>query len=282
MKLAFSSLCAPEWDFHALAGKAKALGYDGVELRGFLDETILTRSNPFLSDPEKVRDLFRAAGVEVPCISTSVSFGNDASRDGRAAENLKRAIEFAAGMRCPRVKIADAQVKAGQVRGQAAALMGQWLLPLADHAAVRGVRIVIENLLSFRNARELWLLLESIQHPTVGACWDVFNAALIGEVPAVSVPTLNSRIEYVHVKDATFGPLGASLCKLGDGHVRIGDLLNRLKGIGYDGWLCLDWEKAYLPQLTETPEEMLPDALAKLREWIKPQIEEVMPEEASA
>ena len=148
--------------------------------------------------------------------------------------------------------------------------MARWMLPLADAAADRGVLIVIENLLSFRNAKELWLVLEMINHPAVAACWDVLNAALIGEVPSVSVPTLNSRIQYVQVKDASLGPLGATYTKLGEGNVKLQDLLRRLMGIGYEGWVCFEWEKAWLPNLAGEPEDMLPDAVRKLREWTRP------------
>jgi sugar phosphate isomerase/epimerase len=75
------------------------------------------------------------------------------------------------------------------------------------------------------------------------------------------------------VKDATLGPLGASYCKLGEGDVPVQKFLTRLRGIGYDGWVTIEWEKAWLPNIAE-PEEILPDSIKKLREWTKPQIEE--------
>jgi len=133
--------------------------------------------------------------------------------------------------------------------------------------------IVIENALSFRFAKEMWGILDRLSHPSIAACWDVFNAALVGETPAVSVPTLNNRIQYTQVKDAKLGPLGASYCKLGEGDVQVKNFLTRLRGIGYTGWVTLDWEKAWLPGIAE-PEEILPDTIAKLKEWTKPQLEE--------
>ena len=42
-----------------------------------------------------------------------------------------------------------------------------------------------------------------------------------------------------------------------------------MRGIGYTGWVSLEWEKAWLPGLAE-PEEILPDSIKKLREWTKP------------
>jgi sugar phosphate isomerase/epimerase len=115
----------------------------------------------------------------------------------------------------------------------------------------------------------MWLILDRLSHPSIACCWDVFNAAMIGESPWTSVPFLNSRIQYVQVKDAKLGPLGANFCKLGEGDVQVQTLLTRLRGIGYTGWISVEWEKAWLPGIAE-PEEILPDSITKLREWTKP------------
>jgi fatty-acyl-CoA synthase len=112
----------------------------------------------------------------------------------------------------------------------------------------------------------MWGILDRIQHPAIACCWDVFNATVIGELPAVSVPVLNSKIQYVQVKDAAIGALGATYCKLGEGQVPLEKLMIRLRGIGYGGWVTFEWEKAWLPGLAE-PEDVFPDAIAKLKAW---------------
>jgi fatty-acyl-CoA synthase len=144
--------------------------------------------------------------------------------------------------------------------------LGDWLLPLGDYAAQHDVTIVIENALSFRAAKEMWSILDRLNHPSIACCWDVFNAALIGESPFLSVPVLNSKIQYTQVKDAKLGPLGATYCKLGEGDVAVQKFVTRLMGVGYAGYVTVEWEKAWLPGLAE-PEEILPDSIAKLRSW---------------
>jgi hypothetical protein len=84
------------------------------------------------------------------------------------------------------------------------------------------------------------------------------------------VPTLNTKIQYTQVKDAAIGPLGANYTRLGDGTVPVQKFIIRLKGIGYQSWVSFEWEKAWLPGIAE-PEQVLPDAIKKLREWSKPQ-----------
>lgn len=266
MKFAFSTVSCPKWDFETIASRAREYGYQGVEIRGFLNETLMTAANVFLSDPRKVRGIFESAGVQIACLSSSVLKTGKRKEDERQAAYLREYIDTAAKLDCPLVKVFDVEVRPGQSRDGAGLALGDWLLPHADHAASRGVTIVIENALSFRAAKEMWTILDRLQHPNVACCWDVFNAALIGESPYFSVPVLNSKIQYTQVKDAKLGSLGATYCKLGEGDVPVRKFVTRLRGIGYDGYVTLEWEKAWLPALAE-PEEILPDSVAKLKEW---------------
>jgi sugar phosphate isomerase/epimerase len=273
IKLAFSTVACPKWDFDTIAAKAKEYGYHGVEIRGFLNESILTASNVFLTDPAKLKSLFNYHGIEIACLASSIAMTGNKRRDKRLAEDCKRFIDTAAQLDCKLVKIFDTEVHPGQSRASAGIAFGNWLLPLGDYAAQRDISIVVENTLSFRSAKELWLILDRISHPSVGVCWDLFNAVQIGEPPSVSVPVLNSKIQYVQVQDATIGALGATYCKLGEGEVPVEKFIRRLLGIGYDGWITFEWEKAWLPNIAE-PEEVLPDAAKKLENWINPPEEE--------
>lgn len=266
MKFAFSTVGCPKWDFETIVARAREYGYDGVEVRGFLNESILTAANPFLTDPAKLRRTFENAGVEICCLASSIAMTQKRKRDEALAGDLRSFIDTADALGCPLVKVFDAQVRPGQTRSGAGVELGDWLMPLGDYAAERGVMIVIENALSFRAAKEMWSILDRLQHPSISCCWDVFNAALIGEKPAVSVPTLNSKIQYVQVKDAKLGALGATHCKLGEGDVQVEKMIIRMRGIGYSGFVTFEWEKAWLPGLAE-PEEVFPEAVTKLREW---------------
>jgi len=266
MRFAFSTVSCPKWDFDTIVARAKEYGYEGVEVRGFLNEAILTASNPFLTDPRKLRDLFDDNDLDICCLASSIAMTQNKKRDAQAAADLRQFIDTAAALHCPLVKVFDTQVRPGQDRPSAGVALGNWILPLADYAAEREVVIVIENALSFRAAKEMWTILDRLQHPSVACCWDVFNAAMVGESPYTSVPTLNSKIAYTQVKDAKLGQLGATYTKLGEGDVRIERFMTRLRGIGYKGWVTVEWEKAWLPNIAE-PEEILPDAIKKLREW---------------
>ena len=274
MKFAFSTVSCPTWDFDTIVARAREYGYDGVEIRGFLNERIPTTANVFAEDLGRLRSAFEASGVGVACLASSIAMEQAGpawrvwKRGGnqRRAAELRTYIDTARRLGCPLVKIFDTQVRPGQSRASAGVALGDWLLPLADYAAERDVVILIENALSFRASKEMWTILDRLQHPSIACCWDVFNAALIGESPYFSVPVLNSKIAYTQVKDARLGALGATYCKLGEGDVPVEKFITRLRGVGYTGYVTVEWEKAWLPGLAE-PEDVLPDAAQKLRKW---------------
>jgi sugar phosphate isomerase/epimerase len=274
MKFAFSALCCPGWDLATMASRAKQYGFDGVELI----------AEGLGRDPAGVRDRFSEAGVAIACLASAAAMSGNAGQDHALAEDVKRYIDLAAQVGCRLVKVRDTDARRGRNRATAAVELGEWLAALADHAAGQGVTLVVENALSFRTARELWMVLEQAGHPGVGACWSVFNAATAlpaGELPSTSVPVLNSRIHYVQVRDAKLTPQGLAHCRLGEGDVPVRLLLTRLRGIGYRGYVTLEWEKASLFGLPE-PEELLPESLARLCDWVKPPVTEAKPKKAEA
>src|SRR4051812_4977632 len=105
MKFAFSTVSCPTWDFETVAARAREYGYHGVEIRGFLNESILTAANVFLSDPRKVRDLFNAAGLDVCCLSSSILMTGVKRRDARQVADLRSYIDTAVAIGCPLVKV---------------------------------------------------------------------------------------------------------------------------------------------------------------------------------
>src|SRR5262249_35911634 len=152
-------------------------------IRGFLNESILTASNVFLTDPKKLRSLFNFAGVKIACLASSIAMIGKKSADAQLADDCRRFIDAAAAIGCELVKVFDTAVKPGQNRSSAGIALGDWLMPLGDYAAERRVCLVVENALSFKASKELWMVLERISHPSIACAWDVFNAALIGESP---------------------------------------------------------------------------------------------------
>src|SRR4051812_31320890 len=111
MRFAFSTVSCPTWNFETIAARAKEYGYDGVEIRGFLNESLLTASNLFLTDPAKIRATFDAAGVEIACLASSVAMTFDGKKNNALAGDLRTYIDTAAKLGCRIVKIFDTQIR---------------------------------------------------------------------------------------------------------------------------------------------------------------------------
>lgn len=250
MKFAFSSSASPSSDPATLAARAQQLGYDGVELKPVIDA-------------EQAKDAFAETGVAIAALATSAAYSGDKGKDEQVAAEIRKAIESARAMNCPLVKMLDAAPRR-MPPGQIAPAMAAWLAPLAEYAAQRGVRLAVANALFFRTARDMWLLMEQVNDPAMGVCWDALSAALSGETPAISVPTLGNRIQCVQVRDAVLKSGVARLCRPGEGDVRLADLFRRLQGIGYRGWVTVGGEIA---AGEADPADALAQSLALLKKW---------------
>src|SRR4051794_9110314 len=115
MKFAFSTVSCPAWDFDTIIARAKEYGYDGVEIRAFSGESILTAANVFLSDPQKVRAMFAEAGLSICCLASSIAMTQDKKRDVQLAGDLRMHIDLAQKIDCPVVKIFDTEAKPGSL-----------------------------------------------------------------------------------------------------------------------------------------------------------------------
>src|SRR6476659_7387087 len=113
MKIAFSTVSCPKWDFETITARAKEYGYDGVEIRGFLNEPLLTASNLFLSDPQRIRAMFQYHAVEIACLASSIWMSGSTRESRRRADEPKQFIDTAALVGCPLVRVFDSLVRPG-------------------------------------------------------------------------------------------------------------------------------------------------------------------------
>ncbi len=257
MKFSFSTRTCPEWDLDTIVSRGHEFGYRGIEVDA---------GSSALADLEKVGQALSSGKIHIACVATSVAMSGKKRLDMEQADALRLSIENAQRLGAPVVKMLGTSVRPG--RTEAAVQLARWLRPLADFAAERQVGIVVENSASFRTAHEMWSMLDLLNHPAVGAAWDVLDAALVNEEPSLSVPVLNSRIHYVQVRDAQIAPAGAGYAPLGSGDVAIEDFLKRLRGIGYAGYVNFGWDRTRFPNLPGA-EAMLPEAIETLRHWTK-------------
>lgn len=276
---AFSTVACPDWSIEKVAQQAKAFGYTGVELRTFGQGSTRIASDPALSDPSKVRDVLAASDIKPICLATSSSLHDpDAGASKASYYEIIKHIELAAAIGAPSIRLFGQKVGVNETRSVVIQRIASRIPALAERAGESGVEILFENAGSFSAAKEWWWLLNLINHPIVGLSWNLASAAAVDPAErggGMAVTMLNSRIKLVKVKDLKIGE-GTGFTALGDGDCNVPLFLKKLRGIGYEGPICVEWDRIWLPSLTPA-EEYLPDALERLKKW-DAEIDELMAE----
>ncbi len=92
----------------------------------------------------------------------------------------------------------------------------------------------------------------------------------MGEGPEEVWELIGARTLLVHVKDAVpeaSERTGWKLVLLGEGEVPVREGLRVLQDHGYRGWLTVEWEKKWHPEIAE-PEVAFPQHALLLRSWL--------------
>ena len=111
-----------------------------------------------------------------------------------------------------------------------------------------------------------------VDSPAVGAVWDSHHPHRMGERPGEIYRTIGERLLLAQIKDARREPQradGWQLVLLGEGEVPVREMLTMLASGGYQGWISVEWEKRWHPEI-EPPEVALPQHLKLLRTWEVP------------
>ena len=267
MKLGVTTLGCPDWTLDDILRRLPGYGYEGVELRGLGPDLDLAVS-PAFSTPAamaRTRTAFADAGLAVCGLDTSCTFTNPA----QAAENLdaaRRALDMAQALGAPTVRVFGGAIDADAERPAAAARVAEALEQLGGYAAQTGsVSIVLETHDAFSTGRQAADVLHQVKSAAVGILWDLHHPFRQGESPAETLAALGPYVKQTHVKDSR---PGGTYCLLGEGDVPILEMMGLLKRAGYDGWINLEWEKRWLPDLPG-PEIAFPQYAALLRRYLQ-------------
>jgi sugar phosphate isomerase/epimerase len=264
VKLAFSTLACPAWSLDQVVEAAVEYGYQGVELR-LIDGELIDAAMP-AAERQRVRRIFEQAGLPIVALDTSVRIA--AAPDARSVlDELVPMLELASEWESAVVRVFGGEWDAGRSREEA---IGQARYVLGEAAVTAdrlGLAITLETHDRFSNVDLVAEVLEDLP-AAAAALWDVGHPHRVGNTPAHVVQTLSGRIAHVHVKDCRRDSADDDwkLTLLGDGEVPVRSCVDALRTAGYTGWLSVEWEKRWHPELAE-PEIALPQFADVLRSW---------------
>ena len=268
MKIGVSTLGCPEWTLDEILSRLPGYGYAGVELRGLGPDLDLTKAPAFASSAiEGTARRFADAGLAICGVDTSCSFTDpDRAVRERSQWDAEEAIILAHLLQAPTVRVFGGGIAEGVARADAVGYLVENLSALGNFVADGGgdVVIVLETHDAFSTGAQAAEVLRQVDHPHVKALWDLHHPFRHGEAPSETFESLSPYVEQTHVKDSR--PNG-TYCLLGDGDIPILEMLRLLKGGGYDGWLNLEWEKRWIPELID-PVIAFPQYARRLREYL--------------
>ncbi|MFW6154120.1 MAG: sugar phosphate isomerase/epimerase family protein [Planctomycetota bacterium] len=265
MKLAFTTLGCTGWDLETIIARAVEYGFDGVDFRGYRGELNIYELPEFTTDLDATVAKFTDAGLDVPCLSTSARV---CAKPDEALEEIRRYAPLCEAFGATMMRVFGGSI--GEMsREQAIDVAADTLRNGGAVAAEHGVTVLLETHDAWFDAEHLKAVMQRVDSDAVGVLWDVmhpFNHG--GEAPATTVGRLGPWIRNTHIKDAGRGDDGKlHLCLVGEGDLPLADCIAQLRTIGYDGYLTLEWEKQWHPDLDE-PEVAYPKYVKTMRDLL--------------
>jgi sugar phosphate isomerase/epimerase len=259
MKLSFSTLSCPDWPWEKVLDEAQRLGYAGIEARGADGEMYLPNARPF--QPENIArtmEELRTRSLVVTDLGSSVSF-HDPAMWASSLQEGKDYVDLAAKLGVPYVRVFGDKVPDLSKADETIALIVKGYRELCAYIGDRNVMILQETHGDFADIELLRPVFEGVGHPKLGLLWDIEHVfRRYGTDASAFAAWAAPYVRHVHVKDAKRQPDGRfTLCMIGEGDVPVAADVALLRGIGYSGFLSLEWEKKWVPHLEE-PEVVIP------------------------
>lgn len=267
MRFSYSTLACPGMSLEGALELGARAGYAGVELRLIDGDLADPRMSP--RQRRRVASACERAGLAVAAVDSSIRVAALAD-PGRILADIGAFLDMAAALHAPVIRVfggdlpADPDARRERL-AMAAAVLEQASGPASDY----GVRIGIETHDGFRASATVAELLALVPSPWIGAVWDSHHPYRAGETATQVHAAIGARLFLAQVKDAVrLGPGQDDwkLVPLGEGEVPVREMLRLLHADGYDGWVSVEWEKHWHPELGE-PADALPQHLRLLSAW---------------
>ncbi|MFF2659012.1 sugar phosphate isomerase/epimerase family protein [Kitasatospora sp. NPDC058032] len=251
MPLALATLGLPGLPLDRTAALAAEHGWHGLELRCADDQPV--RLGLDAEERRRTARLLARAGLLPLTLASYVGVaapGPDASVLAALTAHLRLAADL--GCRYLRVFPHGGPGAAAEADERAV----RRLRAAAPRAAALGVRILVETHDSHRAGAALAPLLDRVDHPAVGALWDLLHTWLAGEIPAQTHRALGPHLGYVQVKDVASADDLTPLA-LGAGVLPIADCLRLLPP---GSWAAWEYEAPWHPRAAPLAPRLGPGA----------------------
>jgi len=269
MKIAFTTLACPDWDFGKILEEAGRMGYPGIEIRGLDGEMRADRMPAFSAEnAEATGKLFKEKALAIAGFGSSVSF-HDASNFDEAVREGILAIDVCERMGIPGLRVFGDRIENADARAGVQDRVRRGIRQICEYARGKGIGVWLEIHGDFNTLENVMPVAEGLADcPEFGILWDIGNSDIsYGANWREFYAGIKPFIRHTHIKDYKRSGDSIVYCAPGDGVIPIADIVAALRKDGYDGWYSFEWEKKWHPELAE-PEEVLPGYLAYMKKLL--------------
>ncbi len=235
MNLAFSTKFHKASGLNDFINIAEELHYDGIEVHDIAADAFSGKASPFNPDMASVtkRTLINAKKAIV-CLNVGCNIADKSAAD----ENIKKietVLSVAHNINVPYIK-----VYADSPDEDAFCFVTDFMSSVISLCEKKNVVVLVETVGMFADTTKLCELLNFFASDFIGADWNMYETYFNAKEDAEkTVTNLGAYIKLVHMTDAAaYG----EHTLIGEGLLPVTDMVNALRSINYDGFVCIEWD----------------------------------------
>ena len=254
MKLAFSTKGWHGYRWDEFCRMALDYGYAGIELHNIRSGMLSGENGPAGKNSARAtaKGLFEEK-LSLPCICSLCDLADEAAEEENLSE-IRFCMEAASRVGVPYVRVrTDAEDEDAPRR------VIRCLQSVVEEAEQKQLTLLLESRAVFADTSRLRDVLNHFASDGLAALWDTHATVRIGNEDAeTTVQNLGAYIRHVHLRDSEPDENGGWRFRLlGEGTLPLRELMAALLSIGYKGFLALEWNPEWMPELN-SPDIILP------------------------
>jgi fatty-acyl-CoA synthase len=246
VKLSFSINGWHGYSWEDFVSMALDMRLAGIELHD-VGESFFSEDSPFgaRNAARTARDLHEL-GLGIPCIDAVCDIA-DAAKASESQGAIEACMATAKRLSVPFVRIRAGAEGSDGKENTIACLEG-----VMKSAEKLGVTLLIETVGVFADTGALRDVLNHFASDNLAALWDLSHPYRTrGEAPDTTIENLGAYVKHVHIKDSVVEDGAVKYCLIGEGSLPVGEMMNALASINYDGFVCLEWDPRWMPEVAE-------------------------------
>lgn len=249
MKLCFSTLGCPGYGLNKIIDLAKSFNINAVELRGVGDSLLPSETAEFQSKNIKhSKELFLKNNIKP--ISLDLSYTcHTVGKNNSEIMALVPELLVASELNIPYIRVFGNNLSGDVDRAYKDIIYA--LKAACNLAAERGITVLLEIHGDFNSIERLEPIINEMKNEKAfGIIWDIAHSDReYGDNFEPFYEYIKPFIRHIHIKDHLRNPF--ILTEVGKGEIPVKKIVKRLINDGYDGYFSLEWEKRWVPRLSE-------------------------------